>query len=312
MAERTARSRWVPLRHGLLRQRAARHRRDPRPGAARPPAVVEVPLAGHHRARHGVDPRRARGDDRRLDRRPADEREQRDRADRQPGADRRLDLRRRCLCRRVVLRPAHRPLRTQEALPADAGRVPDRDGRDRVRGLRPLLLRRALLHRCRHRRRVRGDQLGDRRADPGARARARRPDHQRVVLARRGLRRARRAAAAGHGDLPRGPRLAARVRDRRGLRPRDPARAPARAREPALAVHPRARGGGRADRGLDRVRGARGDRPGAARSRATRSRSASARRSRSRRSRARPSSATRGAPPSASRCSWARRSSTTP
>ena len=36
-----------------------------------------------------------------------------------------------------------------------------------------------------HRRRVRGDQLRDRRADPGARPRPRRPDHQRLVLARR-------------------------------------------------------------------------------------------------------------------------------
>ena len=35
-----------------------------------------------------------------------------------------------------------------------------------------------------HRRRVRGHQLGDRRADPRARARARGPDHQRLVLAR--------------------------------------------------------------------------------------------------------------------------------
>ena len=41
-----------------------------------------------------------------------------------------------------------------------------------------------LLHRRGHRRRVRGDQLRHRRADPGAGARHRRPHHQRLVLAR--------------------------------------------------------------------------------------------------------------------------------
>ena len=48
-----------------------------------------------------------------------------------------------------------------------------------------VLLPLPLLHRRRHRRRVRGDQLRDRRADPRARARPRRPDHQRLVLGRR-------------------------------------------------------------------------------------------------------------------------------
>ena len=42
----------------------------------------------------------------------------------------------------------------------------------------------ALLHRSGHRRRVRSDQLGDRRADPGPHARPCRPDHQRLLLAR--------------------------------------------------------------------------------------------------------------------------------
>ena len=48
--------------------------------------------------------------------------------------------------------------------------------------------------------------------------------------------------------LPGRRRLAGRVRARRRARPRHPGRAPPRAREPALAVHPRPRGGGRADR----------------------------------------------------------------
>ena len=47
-----------------------------------------------------------------------------------------------------------------------------------------VLLPLPLLHRRGHRRRVLGDQLRDRRADPGARARPRRPDHQRLVLGR--------------------------------------------------------------------------------------------------------------------------------
>ena len=48
-----------------------------------------------------------------------------------------------------------------------------------------------LHHRNGDRRRVRGDQLGDRRADPSAGARPRGPDHQRQLLARRGARRGR-------------------------------------------------------------------------------------------------------------------------
>ena len=65
-----------------------------------------------------------------------------------------------------------------------------------------VLLRLPLLHRRRHRRRVRRDQLRDRRADPGARARPRRPDHQRLLLARRRLRRARRLRAADATSSP--------------------------------------------------------------------------------------------------------------
>ena len=129
-----------------------------------------------------------------------------------------------------------------------------------LRGLGAVLLHRPLLHRRRDRRRVRGHQLGDRRADPRARARAGGPDHQRLVLARRGGRRARRAGPARHVDLRARRRLAAGVPDRRRARRRDPARAPARAGEPALAVHPRPRRGGRADRRRDRAGGALGDR----------------------------------------------------
>ena len=121
------------------------------------------------------------------------------------------------------------------------------DGRDGLLRLLPVLRGLPLLHRRRHRRRVRGDQLGDRRADPRPRARHRRPDHQRLVLARhRVRRRCSSLRAARREPVRRRLRLAARLRARRRPRPRHPARAPLRAREPALAVHPRARRGGRA------------------------------------------------------------------
>ena len=111
-----------------------------------------------------------------------------------------------------------------------------------------LLLRLPLRHRRRHRRRVRGDQLRDRRAHPRSRARPRGPHHQRLVLARRSGRCGRRDLPARHEPLRRRPRLAPGLRARRRVRARDPARAAPRAGEPALAVHPRPRGGGRADR----------------------------------------------------------------
>ena len=239
------------------------HDRDTDPGAAGPLAVVALPLDGGDRPRDGLDPRRPRGHDRRLDRGAADGEGQRARAHAEPGPDRGLDLRRGGLRGRAVLRPAHGPVRPQEALPGHAGAVPGGHGGDGLRRLGALLLRRPLLHRRRHRRRVRGDQLGDRRADPGARARARGPDHQRLVLARRGGRGARRSGAAGHQHLRPRRRLAAGVPDRRGARRRHPGRAPPRAREPALAVHPRPRRGGGADRRRDRGRGALRDWPGA-------------------------------------------------
>ena len=159
-------------------------------------------------------------------------------------------LRRRRLCRRALLRPAHRPLRPQEALPAHARRLHRRHGRDRllVDGL--VLLHLPLLHRRGHRRRVRGDQLRDRRADPGAGARPRRPDHQRLLLGRR--RRRARLSRSLLLDTSRCSRRtsagASRSRSARCSALADPARPPPRAREPALALHPRPRGRGGADR----------------------------------------------------------------
>ena len=132
------------------------------------------------------------------DRRAADREGQRDLDHRQRHRHGCGDLRRGRLPRRALLRPAHRPLRPQAALPPDARRVHHRHGRDglRLRALVPL--RRALLHRRRHRRRVRGDQLRDRRADPRARARPRRPHDQRQLLAGRRDRLGRRAVVPQH------------------------------------------------------------------------------------------------------------------
>ena len=102
----------------------------------------------------------------------------------------RLALRRRRGDRRARLRPPDRPPRAQAAVPGHARRLP---GRHRRHGVLAwdfwsfAVFRFA--HRRRHRRRVRGDQLGDRRADPGARARPRRPRDQRQLLDRRGARR---------------------------------------------------------------------------------------------------------------------------
>ena len=77
-----------------------------------------------------------------------------------------------------------------------------------------------LLHRRGHRRRVLGDQLRDRRADPRARARRRRPHDQRLVLARHGRRRAALDRPARHVALRGRRRLAAGLRARRVPGPR--------------------------------------------------------------------------------------------
>ena len=52
-----------------VQDRDPRNDRDRHPGPAGPAAVVTLALEDPDRPRHGLDPRRARGDDRRLDRR---------------------------------------------------------------------------------------------------------------------------------------------------------------------------------------------------------------------------------------------------
>ena len=88
--------------------------------------------------------------------------------------------------RRAPLRLPDRPLRAQEALHDHARRLPRLHGRD---GARLELL---VVHdlprprRRRHRRRVLGDQLGDRRARARARARPGRARDQQLVVDRHG------------------------------------------------------------------------------------------------------------------------------
>ena len=200
-------------------------------GAARPAPVVALALARRDGARHHVDPRRARSHDGRLAR--ADAAAGRH-ARALGGRDRlgRIRVRRRRGARRAVLRPARRQARAQAAVPRDVvglSRCDAAHGRD----LGLLVVRvLSLSDGLRHRRRVRGDQLGDRRADSRARARPRRPRDQRQLLARRRGRRRLEHRAARAGPPRRGRRLARRVRVRRGADRRDPARAPASARKP--------------------------------------------------------------------------------
>ena len=125
----SARGSGVAIRRDGYRS-ADGHDPDRDSGAARPAAVVALPLAGRDRPRHGLDPRRARGHDRRRDRRAAHRARQRHRTDRQHDRHRRRDLRRRRLRRRAALRPADRPLRSQAAVHDHARRLHRRDRRD--------------------------------------------------------------------------------------------------------------------------------------------------------------------------------------
>ena len=86
---------------------------------------------------------------------------------------------------RAVLRPAHRPVRAQEAVPDHARRLHGRHRADGVLDDPDVVLRAPVPHRRRHRRRVRRHQLRDRRADPRQVPRPRRRRHQRLVLGRR-------------------------------------------------------------------------------------------------------------------------------
>ena len=160
--------------------------------------------------------------------------------------------------RSAVLRPDVGQAGPQEAVRhharrLPAGQRPHRPDAQQRRGLAGLPVRHPLHQRHGHRRRVRGDQLRDRRADPRPVPRPRRHHGQRHLLGRRDHRHAR------HPHLPQPAlaerRLAARLPARPGARPGDHLRPPAPAGEPALAGHARPRGRGRGDDRLHRARG---------------------------------------------------------
>ncbi len=113
-----------------------------------------------------------------------------------------------------------------------------------------------LPHRYRYRRGVRGDEFCRPGADPGAAARLHRPGDQWQLLGGRGPGGAGLGGAARPEDLPRRPRLAAGLPDRRRPGAGGHLCASLPAREPPLADDPRpARGSltsGRWDRGDDR------------------------------------------------------------
>lgn len=237
-------------------RRADRHDRDGRRSPSRSPSVVPLALDDRDRVGHRLDARRARGHDGRQRRWPDRRGGQRSGHHRRSGHRHgRVDLRRRGLPRRALLRSAHRSVRAQEALHHHADRVPDRYRADGVLDEPAVVLRLPLHHRLRHRWRVRGDQFGDRRADPEPRAGTRRPDHQRQLLARRGRRGAAVDRDAQRVDLPDQRRLARGVRPRGPARLRRPDRSAPRTREPALAVHPRPRGRGESADRRDRAPG---------------------------------------------------------
>lgn len=211
--------------------------------------MVALALVHRHRSGHRLDPRRDGSHDRRQHRRPAGGARQRTGHHvRSDHRDRRRALRDRRLYGSPVLGSSDRHLRPQEALPDHSRRLPRRHRADRG-GLRHLVvLPLPLPHRIRYRRRVRGHQLRDRRADPGVPPRARRPDHQRQLLA--GSRRWCAAVdrRAEHVDLPGERRLAADLRPGSRPVPGDPPRTTSRPRESAVAADPRPGGGGRTDR----------------------------------------------------------------
>jgi hypothetical protein len=227
--------------------------------------VVALSLAGRSRAGHRLDPGRAGGHDRRQCGRSSDREGQRHQPECRRGRDGGRDLRRRGVLGRAVLRAADRSLRSQEAVHDHArGLHRFHDGHGVL--LRAVvLLPGALLHRCRHRRRVCGDQLGHRRADPCPRPRSRGPDHQRVLLAGLSGGLGSGAGALGYGDLPDRCGLAGGVWARGVAGAVSHVRAPQGARESALAVHPRPGGGSRTDRRRDRAQHRSRDRPAAGR-----------------------------------------------
>ena len=109
--------------------------------------------------------------------------------------------------RRAVLRVAVGQAGPQEAVHHHAGRLPGRQRADRAHAqqrhrLAGLPVRHPVHRRHGHRRRVRGDQLRDRRADPGPVPRPRRHHGQRHLLGRRHHRHAGHATSSSTSCRP--------------------------------------------------------------------------------------------------------------
>ena len=168
----------------------------------------------------GLDPRRPRGHDRRLDRRPPDREGLRHLDHRaQIGTAAAIYVAGACLGALFFGHLADR-IGRKKLFMITLARLPRGDGRDRVLDDLPLVRRLPLLHRRRHRRRVRGDQLGDRRADPGARPRHASTSSSTAPSGSAPRPAPRCRSSCSTRDLRHRRRLAPRLRPRRDPRPR--------------------------------------------------------------------------------------------
>ena len=199
------------------RRRGRQLDRVRRAAAPRRARLVALALARRARARHHLDPRRARGHARRRSSAPTLQRAAHARSHRGArSASRRRAYLAGAVVGRARLRPPHRSPRPQAAVPRHARRLPRRDRAHRrsSRSFASFAVFRALT----------GTGIGGEYAAINsaidelsrARARPRRSRDQRHLLARHRARRgARRSSCSTRTSLPIDARLAARVRPRR-------------------------------------------------------------------------------------------------
>ena len=231
-------------------------------------------LVGRRWTRDHVDPGRLRGDARRRDREHAHRPRRAGPVDPAVGLGRDVlppggDL------RRARLRLPDRPIRPQEAVHGHAGDLPRVHRRVRAGLGLPELRRLPLSRRVGHRRRVRGDQLGDRRVDPSSGPGPGCARDQRELVGRHSP--CRLLLVRTPPEPRRVDRVAAWVLPGRDARPRDHRDPPLHPGKPAVATHAWARGRSRAGRGRDRSEGEAGaSRAARARGRADRDRAARA------------------------------------
>ena len=165
-----------------------------------------VPHAGHRRARHHLDPRRARGDARRLDRRVRSRRARRSHSTTPRSGSSASAYLAGAVTGALLFGWLTDRLGAKPALHRHARRLPrSRPPRPRSRPDFWTLRAVPVADRRRHRRRVRGDQLGDPGADPGALSRPHRPRRSTAASGS-----ARRSAPAARVVLLEPGRFAAR------------------------------------------------------------------------------------------------------